>query len=367
MTSRPLRIAVAGLGRMGMIHALHAHEIARETGLCELVAVSTATPSEGEQFMDQTGSSLQVFSSIRDLAEARICDATVIATSTALHREHALLMLAAGQRIFLEKPLTGTLEGDREFATYLDRNHKLDVMLGFQRRFDAPLKFAKELLDSGIIGRLFKIYSALEDSAPAPDGFNSTGIISDMGIHNIDEIIWLSGSVPNCAMVVGSQLYSHRLTTCEEDFDDALLLLDFDKGCGDRMLGVVQVSRNHVAGYRCETILYGDQGQIHIGRFNGNPREVLVEVYGVRGSTSPSVARSFMMRDYKQPLPEFIDRFGSAYKDEIRCFVQCCFDRSPFPITHLDALQAQEVVAAGMSSVSSRESMAEVQVSKFRP
>jgi myo-inositol 2-dehydrogenase/D-chiro-inositol 1-dehydrogenase len=354
----PLRIAVVGLGRMGSIHAYHALELARETGICELVAVSTAFPAHADQFFRQTDTKIPVFPSIEELAAANVCDAAIIVTNTALHREHATLMLDAGQRIFLEKPLTGTLEGDREFSSYLEREHPRDVMLGFQRRFDAPLLFAKQLLDSGRIGRLFKIYSALEDSAPAPNGFNSTGLLADMGIHNIDEILWLSGRTPRSAAVVGSRIYSHRLTTCQEDFDDAMLLLDFDGDPGTEMIGEVQVGRNHVAGYRGETVLYGEEGQICVGRFDGDPRKVNVEVYRRRGS--PAFSKSFATRNYNEPLPEFVDRFGAAYKDELRIFIQCCLDGSEFPTRHLDALRAQEIIEAGMSAIVSRASMAEI-------
>ncbi len=343
---------------MGSIHAHHVHELARETGLCELAAVASSLPAQAEEFLRQTGSSVPVFASIEQLAAAKVCDATVIATNTPLHREHSKLMLDAGQRIFLEKPLTGTLEGDREFAAYLEREHPRDVMLGFQRRFDAPLLYAKQLLDSGAIGRLFKIYTALEDSAPAPDGFKSTGILADMGIHNVDEILWMSGRVPRSAVVVGSRIYSHRLTTCIEDFDDALLLLDFEGDAGAELIAEVQVGRNHVAGYRGETVLYGEEGEIWVGRFNGDPRVVMVEVFGRRGSAV--VSRSFETRDYKQPLPEFVDRFGAAYKEELRTFLQCCLDGSDFPTSHLDALRAQEIIEAGMSAVVSRENMARI-------
>ena len=58
----------------------------------------------------------------------------------------------------LEKPLTGTLEADRAFAAKLDRDHPDALMLASQRRFDEPLQYAKELLESGAIGRVFKIF-----------------------------------------------------------------------------------------------------------------------------------------------------------------------------------------------------------------
>lgn len=121
--SGPLKLAVAGLGRMGSIHALHAYELARDAGLCELVAITTTDLPEAKKFLAQTGVEIPVFASIKELAEAHICDAVVIATNTPLHQEHATLMLEAGAKVFLEKPLSGTLEGDRSFSAYLQAEY----------------------------------------------------------------------------------------------------------------------------------------------------------------------------------------------------------------------------------------------------
>ena len=41
-TQPPLNLAVAGLGRMGVIHALHVLELERETGTCKLAALVDA-------------------------------------------------------------------------------------------------------------------------------------------------------------------------------------------------------------------------------------------------------------------------------------------------------------------------------------
>jgi len=295
------------------------------------------------------------------LAASGLCDVTIIATNTELHREHVRKMIACDHRVFLEKPLTGTLKGDREFAAELERNSPDAVMLGFQRRFDEPLLYARKLMDDGTIGRVFKIYSALEDSGPAPDGFQSPGILPDMGIHNVDEILWLLGRMPVSASMIGSRLFNHRHTTCQEDFDDALLFLDF----GDDLIAQVEVSRNHAAGYRGETIVYGETGEIHVGRFYQQPTQVRVEVYRRESESAPAHGKIFETRTYLQSLPEFIGRFGNAYKQELRTFLECCRDGLPFPVTHRDALRAQEVVAAGMKGVVERSSMSSVEYAEL--
>ncbi len=344
--SEPLKLALVGFGRMGAIHALHARELARE-GRCTLAALVDANPERARRFAAENGCDAPVFTSVPELAAANVCQASVIVTPTENHQEHAATLIAAGHRVLLEKPLTGTLEADRLFAAQLDREHPHGLMLAFQRRFDPPLQYARQLMDSGAIGRVFKIYSALEDSNPAPDGYKSGGILPDMSVHNVDEILWLTGRTPRAALVIGTRVYTHRLTTCEEDFDDALLYLWFD----GEMVAQVQVSRNHVSGYRVETVIFGEEGQIHVGRFDQKPFEIVVEAYGRRGRSEPIAFRTFTMRQYGRPLPEFIDRFGPAYKAEMSAFIECCQAGLPFPTTHADGLRAQEVIAAGMGAV----------------
>jgi myo-inositol 2-dehydrogenase/D-chiro-inositol 1-dehydrogenase len=358
-STQPIRVGVVGLGRMGMIHALHIHELAQESDLCRLVAVSTLDKQAAEKFHSLIDASTPVFENIEALTLSDTCDVAIIATNTDSHREHSLLMIRAGMRVFQEKPLTGTLEGDREYAALLEREHPHALMLGFQKRFDVPLLYAKQLIDEGAIGRVFKIYSALEDSSPAPDGFSSPGILPDMAVHNVDEIVWLSGRKPASGMAIGSRIYSYSHTTCKEDFDDALMLLDF----GNELIGQLQVTRNHVSGYRGETVIYGEKGQIHIGRFNQKLLEVIVEAYGTRDAKQPIALKTFEMRRYDQPLPEFIDRFGAAYKEELRTFLECCRNDMPFPITHRDGLCAQEIISGAMKACIRKEDMARIDYS----
>src|SRR6202011_1922631 len=109
--------------------------------------------------------------------------------------------------------------------------------------------------------------------------------------------------------------------------------------------------------YRCpESCAFAGVGA-HRGRcYRGRCDHVLsgVEAYGRRGRVAPVAHRTFSMRDYGRPLPEFVDRFGPAYKSEIAIFVECVQSGKAFPTTHLDGLRAQEVIAAAMQAVITR-------------
>ncbi|MEZ5356138.1 MAG: Gfo/Idh/MocA family oxidoreductase [Bryobacteraceae bacterium] len=346
----PLRIAIAGLGRMGAVHARNLLQLQRTEGVCEIAALVETDESRARRFLDESGYDAPVFSSVAALASARVCKAALIATPTENHREHASTLIDAGYRVLLEKPLTGTLAGDEAFAAELDRDHPQALMLGFQRRFDEPLRYAREAMASGAIGRVFKIFSALEDSGAPPDGYQSGGILPDMSVHNVDEVLWLTGEMPHSAVAVGSRLYGHTVSTCEEDFDDAMLVMWFRDA-----MAQIQVSRNHVPGYRVETVIHGEQGHIHIGRFDQKPCDITVEVYGRRGRKEPIDFRVFSMGQPDPNAPEFMDRFGPAYKAEAAAFIEGCRSGGAFPVTHNDGLRAQRVIEAGMRRVITAE------------
>ena len=357
LMSETLKIAVVGLGRMGPIHALHVHELADETGNCSLAALVDIDGERARQVARSLNRDVPIFTSLEEFTKAGVANAAVVVTPTGQHWDNAQTLIGAGQRILIEKPLTGTLEGDRRFCSRLDAQHPHAVMLAFQRRFDLPNQYARELMLAGAIGRVFKIYSALEDSNPAPNGYQSGGILPDMSVHNVDEILWLTGRMPRAALAIGSRIYTHRLTTSKEDFDDALLYMWFE----GELVAQVQVSRNHVSGYRVETVIFGEEGQIQVGRFDQKPFEIVVEAFGRRGRKEPLAQRVFKMRDYGRPLPEFIDRFGPAYKAELAAFIECCLAGQPFPTSHRDGLRAQQVISAGMQAVITPDQAAAVE------
>jgi len=335
-----IRIAVVGLGRMGVVHAFHACEMAAANSNMELAAFVDADSARATK-MAAEFEVAHAFSSIEELIAAGAADVAVVATPTEMHRAHTEALVNAGMRVLLEKPLTESLASDRSFAAWLDEHAPQAVMVGFQRRFDAPLAEAKRLIDDGAIGRPFKIVSVLEDSGPLPDGYRSSGLLTDMAVHNVDEVRWLTGQTPDRAAAIGFNLSSHKLTTAEEDHDEALLLLWFKQDLAAR----IEVSRNHRPGYRIETQIFGEDGAVHVGRFRQNKREVVLEAFG---RERPVAHEAHSMRIYENGMPEFVDRYGTAYQAELAAFVDCCRRDAPFPVTHRDGLAAMQVIAAGL-------------------
>ncbi len=293
-------------------------------------------------------SEIRAFRSTADLADARLIDAAVVASRTGDHESDARTLIDAGCRVMLEKPLTHSVETAANFVRYLseDNTKKQALMQAFMRRFDEPLLHAKSLLDGNAIGAPFKVVSVLEDPHAPPVGYSSPGILPDMAVHNVDEAIWLLNARPERASALGANLHNFRITTVKEDFDDAFLQMTFP---GD-VVAQVHVSRNHVAGYRNETWIYGGDGLIHVGRFQDDPLRVTVEAYNREGVIEEKV---FRMRDYGEDVPVFIERFGPAYKRELAYFIDRRLKNEPFSVTQQDGLNAMRVAEAGVRSLRS--------------
>ena len=340
-----MNVAVVGLGRIGAVHAQHASEVALDTDGCTLAALVDHDLERAEEVARGLARAPTIFASVDELVASGTANASVVATPTADHGSHVQTLIEAGHRVLLEKPMTEELASDRDLVGRLNRDAPHALMLAFQRRFDPALLRCKEIVGSGALGRPFRAVSILEDSGPPPPGFDTPGLLQDMAIHNVDEVIWLLDGVPYAATSMGSRLHGHRFSAVDEDFDDALLYMWFD----DEASAQIQVSRNHVAGYRTDTWIFGELGFVRVSGFDRRALQVTLEA---RGPDRRIAHEVFRLRDYGRQMPEFVERFGPAYEAELRAFVECCASGRPFPVDQNDALNAMEVVdAASRASI----------------
>ncbi len=346
----PLKIAVVGVGRIGVFHARFVQEVALQNGACELVAVADGHEDTADRVAGQLGANqegkLRAFRGVEELVDSGICEAAIVASLTADHYGDAKSLVDAGCLVLLEKPLTHSVESAIEFARYLDddERRRTSVMIAFMRRFDAGLVRAKQLLDEGAIGRVFKILSILEDPAGPPTGYSSAGLLADMGVHNADEVMWLLGKRPTAITGMGARLHNQNVSDVKEDFDDSFVQMWFDE---ETLSAQIQVGRNHVAGYRNETLVYGEEGMMHVGQFWQETRNVRFEAYSRDRLIESAV---FEGRQCDPGVPDFIERFADAYVAEIVHFVEQCRAGEPFFMDHSDGLRAMQVVEAGMRS-----------------
>ena len=109
MPSPKLKIAIAGLGRMGSRHATHFHAL---TPRAELVAASSPEPLEltwAESNLD----GVRTYLSYDEMLDREIelgLQAVVIASATTVHAEQAIKAIKRGLHVLCEKPLSTGVE-----------------------------------------------------------------------------------------------------------------------------------------------------------------------------------------------------------------------------------------------------------------
>src|SRR5918998_3105704 len=103
--SRGLRVAIAGTGFIGAVHA----RSARLAG-ARLVGVAASTPERSERAAAELGAE-RAFATAEELATDPAVDVVHICTPNHLHEPLAESALAAGKHVICEKPLALDGEG----------------------------------------------------------------------------------------------------------------------------------------------------------------------------------------------------------------------------------------------------------------
>lgn len=151
------------------------------------------------------------------LAQCRDLDAAVVATDVRSHAHVACDCLRAGVPVYLEKPMTRTIdEAFDVFATV--RSTGVPLMVGLNLRFAPFYRRLKELVSGGAVGDLISIeWKEVLSPAAWADGYCRSswysrkddvgGWLLEKSCHDIDQINWLAGAA--CARVAsfGSRRY----------------------------------------------------------------------------------------------------------------------------------------------------------------
>lgn len=131
-------------------------------------------------------------------------DWVMVFSPNSCHRDHILAAFAAGKDVFSEKPLATTIEACKEISEAQRKSGRL-FATGFVLRYAPMYRRAKELLDSGIFGRLLLI-EGNENITPAHGGYIMCNWrrlsklagphILEKCCHDLDLINWFCGSLP---------------------------------------------------------------------------------------------------------------------------------------------------------------------------
>ena len=292
----PVRVGLVGLGRMGRFHAAN---LAGRVPGARLVRVADAAEDVARENASRLGG-LVWTTRHEDLLEDPEVEAVVVAGPTHLHAEMVEAAAAAGKHVFCEKPNSHDLERTYQVVEAV-REAGVGLQVGFQRRYDPDYRAAEEKISAGHIGEIYLFRTTLRDMrSPGFDYIKgSGGFFADVTVHDFDAARWLVGEITEVT-AVGAALSDPGFEEVG-DIDNAVITLRFASGA----LGVMDNSRVAGYGYECSSEILGHRGTLRIG----NHRRVSVE------TLTPGRA----CRDH---VPDFVERFAEAYREEISHFVR---------------------------------------------
>lgn len=141
---------------------------------------------------------LDLFESHNELL-AQDYSAVAIATPAHTHYTIAKDAIEAGCDVFIEKPMTLD-PAEAEALVTLGKQHEKIVMVGHLLLYQPAIKYIKEALDRGDIGKVFSMHQRRSKLGRARAVEN---VLWSFGVHDVAVLLYLAGKVPNDLAVSG--------------------------------------------------------------------------------------------------------------------------------------------------------------------
>ena len=318
-----VRVAILGVGRLGAFHA----KVLSETKDVDELRVYDADAARAK---DVAGSlKAKAVESVDEALKG--VDTAVIVTPTDTHAPLIKKCLDARIATFCEKPIAIGIPETREIVAHVERA-KGRLQIGFQRRFDAGYRTARDEIRAGKIGDVFSFLMVSCDRLPPPDAYIATsgGQFKDQLIHDFDITRWLFGQEALEVTATGSTLGVPQYEAMG-DVGTSAVLLRLSGGS----LGLITGLRHNEAGYDIHVEVHGAKDTLAIGIDPRTPwRSAEADAPPLAGPAYPS----------------FFVRFDGAYRAELAHFLRFARGEAENACTAADALEALRIAEAASRS-----------------
>ncbi|URN94843.1 MAG: Gfo/Idh/MocA family oxidoreductase [Candidatus Pristimantibacillus lignocellulolyticus] len=297
-----VKVAVIGCGSISKYR--HIPEYASNANV-ELVAFVDPIIERAELYANEHGA--QAFTDYKEMLAAVKPDAVSVCTPNFLHAEMTIEAAKAGAHVLVEKPMAVT---DAEAAAMIEATtaNNVKLMVGHNQRFVPAHEKAKEILKSGILGKVLTFRTSFGHPGPdswSIDGADSwffrkeeaiMGAMGDLGVHKSDLIRWmLDDEVSEIAAFVGTL---DKKDT--ESDDNSSCILRMKSGA----IGTLVASWTYYKGEDNSTVLWCENG---VMRVCTDPiDDVIVEL---RDGTITKYQTGEMSTNEKQVASGVIEKF----------------------------------------------------------
>ena len=294
-----MKALFCGLGSIGQRHLRNLRALTGDA--TEIIAFRQRrrAPVLNDDMTVRPGADLETTYGIRSFASlddalAERPDVAFVTNPNMMHLPVALAAARAGCHLFIEKPLSHSLDGVDELIDLVE-SQDLVALVGYQFRFHPGLRLIKTLLDEGRLGRLIGAHIVngeyLPDWHPYEDYRDTHAARRELGggalrvqTHEFDYALWLLG-MPKLVYAVGGHLSRLEvdvedsvsvLMTCEQDGRPVPVHvhLDYLQRPPQRICEIVGDAGRVRYDYYAKQVEFSDtaSGKVAVERFDGFER-----------------------------------------------------------------------------------------------
>jgi predicted dehydrogenase len=310
-----IKIGVIGVGHLGSLHA----KMLSTIGAVKLTGVFDADIERSKKVAEEFQTN--AFHSIDEMLEK--VDAVSIATPTSTHHSVSLKVLNAGKHVFIEKPITETIE-QAEDLVLKAREKNLKIQVGHIERFNPALLSIDQL-------KLQPLFIESHRLAQFNPRGTDVAVIHDLMIHDIDIILSLVKSkVTNIA--------ANGVAVVTNNIDIANARIQFDNGC------VANVTASRISASKMRKMrLFQRDAYISLNFLEGTTE--VFRLIDANDNTTPSTMMLGMVDSankkiiYNKPPRKEVN----ALKYELELFIDCIANDKEPEVTAEDGKRALEV------------------------
>ncbi|ACT03503.1 Gfo/Idh/MocA family protein [Paenibacillus sp. JDR-2] len=257
-----VRVAVIGCGSISK-HRHIPEYVGNEN--VELVAFVDPVIERAEEYAAKHGG--KAYADYETMLAEVKPDAVSVCTPNYLHASMSIAAANAGAHVLVEKPMAVT---DEEAAAMVEAAAKngVKLMVGHNQRLMPPHVKAKQILESGVLGRVLTFRTSF--GHPGPDGWSIDGAgswffrkpeaimgaMGDLGVHKSDLIRYLlNDEVSEVAAFIGT------IDKAGDVDDNANVVVRMQSGA----IGSLVASWTYYKGEDNSTVLWCEKGVMKIG------------------------------------------------------------------------------------------------------
>ncbi|MCX7919945.1 MAG: Gfo/Idh/MocA family oxidoreductase [bacterium] len=326
--SMKVKVGIIGCGAIVQRVQLPKFKACKEA---EVVAVADSNEKVAKQVAAEFGVP-HYYTDWKELIARGDIDAVSIATPNYLHAPMTIAAANAKKHVLVEKPITVSMRDAHAMISAAKKNN-VYLMVEQVHRFRPHHEVAKELIESGIIGKITSIRGYFGHMGPefwSPTGkwfFSKTeavgGAMADLGIHAIDTIRYILGKeVKQVAAFIGT------LEKKIEIEDNGVCILQFT----DETFGTLAASWTYKPGSMQYTF-YGTKGTMWVGAGLKYDKPIVIETIAPSGILLPDIPAE--------------SKFGNPYQYFVNCILK---QEEPFVNGEEGAKSLEVILAAYKSS-----------------